>query len=361
MAKKIKMVLYGEPGVGKSVFASNSPKPFFICTDGNYEWLVDFGAKEEDHIQVDSWEEAKKVFAQPFDDYDTIVVDLIEDLFKWSEQEFCKRNRIEHISDVNYGKGYDITRNAFFLEISKLLAKDKHVILISHGITSVVKDRRGVEHTIYSPSSRIPDKVWDMIEGRVRYFLRCYLQAEEVEGGDKEETKLVKKRYLSLIPKENEFGICRGIDEATTPHDIELDFNEFMKTVGLDTPIKKEITTTKEVHHKETKSTLSDEEFKEMDELVDTPKRRGRKPKEEVKEIEPSEETDENQMSFDDIPSTPEKVETSTKSTSYEAIFPIEKQDEALHKESVEESKKPLSREDKLAAIKAKLAASQNK
>ena len=56
--KRIKMVLYGEPGVGKSVFASKAPKPFFITTDGNYEWLEDFGAKEEDHVQVSSWAEA---------------------------------------------------------------------------------------------------------------------------------------------------------------------------------------------------------------------------------------------------------------------------------------------------------------
>ena len=52
--KHIKMVLYGEPGVGKSVFASKAPKPFFITTDGNYEFLSEFGAKEEDHIQVNS-------------------------------------------------------------------------------------------------------------------------------------------------------------------------------------------------------------------------------------------------------------------------------------------------------------------
>ena len=60
--KHIKMLLYGEPGVGKSVFASKAPRPFFITTDGNYEWLEDFGAKPEDHIQVSSWDEAKKAF-----------------------------------------------------------------------------------------------------------------------------------------------------------------------------------------------------------------------------------------------------------------------------------------------------------
>lgn len=226
--KRIKMVIYGEPGVGKSVFASKAPKPFFITTDGNYEWLEDFGADPNAHIQVKSWDEAKKAFAMDFKDYETIVIDLTEDLFKWCEYEYCLRNGLTHLSDQGFGKAYDITRNEFFIELCQLIALDKNVIFIMHGITFTVKDRRGVESTKYGPTSRIPDKVIDMIEGRVRYFLRCYLAAEEQPDGT-----IAKKRYLSLVPKENEFGICRGIDESKVPKDIPLEFDEFAKWIGL--------------------------------------------------------------------------------------------------------------------------------
>ena len=231
MSKKVKMVLQGEPGVGKSTWASKAPNPFFITTDGNYEWL---GLPDEDHIQVFSWEEMKQVFAKIvnkdsfFDKYKTIVVDLLEDGFKWSEMEYCKRNKINHMSDMPFGKAYDETRNEFYIEISKLLGVDKHILLLTHGMTKVEKDRRGIETTKYIPSTRIPDKVWDMIEGRVRYFLRAYIKGEEIDG------KMVKKRYLSLIPKENEFGIARGLDEANIPEDIELDWNIFATIIGLD-------------------------------------------------------------------------------------------------------------------------------
>lgn len=228
--KRIKMLLYGEPGVGKSVFASKAPKPHFICTDGNYEWLEDFGADPDACTNVTSWSEMKKAFKQNFDNVETVVVDLLEDAFKWCEQEYCIRNKIEHVSDVGYGKAYDATRNEFFIEVSKLLAMDKHVILICHSITFTTKDRRGVEHTKHAPSSRIPDKVLDMIEGRVRYCLRCYASAEEQLDGT-----IVKKRFLSLVPKENEFGIIRGVDENLMPHDIPLDFEIFASAIGIDT------------------------------------------------------------------------------------------------------------------------------
>ncbi|WP_419084891.1 ATP-binding protein [Ruminococcus sp.] len=230
--KRIKMLLYGEPGVGKSVFALKAPKPFFVCTDGNYEWLDEFGADPNAHKNVSSWADMKDVLESDFDGYETVVVDLLEDGFKWCEQEYCVRNKIEHVSDVGYGKAYDATRNEFFISISKLLSMDKHVILICHGITFTTKDRRGVEHTRYAPSSRIPDKVLDMIEGRVRYCLRCYTAAEEEPDG-----KITKKRFLSLVPKENEFGIIRGVDENTIPHDIPLDFDEFARAIKLNLDI----------------------------------------------------------------------------------------------------------------------------
>ena len=301
--KRIKMVLYGEPGVGKSVFACKAPKPFFICSDGNYAWLEDFGADPDAYVEVSSWDEAKKAFAKDYSEYETIVVDLTEDLFKWCEREYCVRNKIEHLSDLGYGKGYDATRNEFFIEMCKLISLDKNIIFIMHGLSITVKDRRGVEHTKYIPSNRLPDKVIDMIEGRVRYFLRCYVKDVETEDG-----KVEKKRFLSLVPKPNEFGIIRGVNENEIPPDIPLDFNEFAKVIGLDTKVEK--TTVK----------------KKVEKKVEEPK----KPevKEEPKESEVVEEPE--------VKEEPKTVEEPIKTE--------------------EPAKATLSNEDKLAAIRAKLA-----
>lgn len=266
--KHIKMVLYGEPGVGKSVFASKAPKPFFITTDGNYEFLEDFGAKKEDHVQINSWTEFKKVVSNLdfLKNYETVIIDLTEDLFKWCEYEYCRLNGYDHVSDPGFAKGYDITRNDFFINISKLLnSEDKNVILIMHGITSSTKDRRGIEHTKYYPTNRIPDKVMDMIEGRVRYFLRCYTKAEENADGH-----LIKKRYLSLVPKENEYGILRGIDENTIPSDIPLDFNTFAKVIGLEVDVDKKSEKIREQKIKEEAVSVSDIKPEKVDNITFT-------------------------------------------------------------------------------------------
>lgn len=332
--KHFAMVLYGEPGTGKSVFACKAPRPFFICTDGNYEYLEDFGAKEEDHVQVSTWADAKTIFARDFKGYDTIVVDLTEDLFKWCEYEYCARNKFEHVGDIGFGKGYDITRNEFFIELCKLLSKEKNVIFIMHGITTLVKDRRGVEHTKYTFSSRLPDKVADMIEGRVRYFLRCYVKGEEQEDG-----KILKKRYLSLIPKENEFGIARGLDESKIPSDIPLEFSEFAKWIGLDM-----------THHdNREKEEISVEAKNEVE-----TKTRGRKKTLEVKETSNVEQLT-IEASLNNVENETKNEDSSTEVDSKEVTTHVE---ETVNDETpVQEVKKELSNEDKLAAIRAKLAA----
>lgn len=325
--KKIKMALYGEPGVGKSVFASKFPKPFFVTTDGNYEWLVDFGADPDAHQEVHSWAEAKKLFKQGFEDYETIVLDLTEDLFMWCENEWCKRNDIEHPSDMAWGKGYQGPRNEFFIEISKLLSLDKHIIMLMHGEAVTVKNKRGVEFTTYRPTSRMPDKLLDQIEGRLRYFLRAYIGSKEVEG------KVIKKRFLSLVPKEDEYGIIRGVDENEIPQTIPLEFDVFWNTViGGEKPIEIK--------------TMKPEEFKE-----DTIKKTAKKSV--VNDGLTDEEREEFRKKMKETNSKYKKEmeELESKNSKTEKVTLKKPDDE---KKIIEETKE-LSKEDKLAALKAKL------
>ena len=276
MKKTVKMVLYGAPGVGKSTFASKCPNPLFLCTDGNYEWL---DLPEENHIDLTSWDHAKKVFAElgspKYEKFETIVIDLAEDLYSWAEREFCKAHKIEHIGDYkSFGAGYALVRDEFFVEICKLITLPKHIILLSHELLKVEKDRKGSEHHKFYPSDKMSiDKLWTPIEGRVRYFLRAYMASEEVN------TKVVKKRYLSIVPKENEFGIARGIDESAIPEDIVLDWDVFCGVIGIDSePVEKP----------ESKPVPKIEVPKEVPVVEETKKQRApRKPKEETPKEEP--------------------------------------------------------------------------
>ena len=232
MAKTIKMVLYGTPGVGKSTFASKAPNPLFICTDGNFEWL---NLPDQNHVRVSTWKQAKDVINSivlnkpEYASFKTIVVDLLEDLYVWTEDEFCKREGIIHVSDYkSMGAGYSVVRKEFFAQISKLLSIDKHVILLSHEADKVGKTKAGADTYTCIPSDKMSlTKQWNDIEGQTRYFLRCYSQDEDVDG------RVRKRRLLSLIPGQGEYGICRGADEENWPRECELDWDVFTTIIGL--------------------------------------------------------------------------------------------------------------------------------
>lgn len=238
MARTVKMGLFGRPGTGKSTFASKAPNPFFICTDGNFEWL---GLPEKNHIQVSTWKQAKDVINNivlnkpEYKDFETIVVDLIEDLYIWAEDEFCKREGIIHIGDYkSMGAGYSVVRKEFFAQISKLLSINRNVLLLSHEADKIGKTKAGADEYMYIPSDKLSlTKQWNDIEGQVRYFLRCFTEDEEENG------RIRKKRYLSLIPGKGEYGICRGADEDNWPREIELDWNVFTSVIGLKEQVSK--------------------------------------------------------------------------------------------------------------------------
>ena len=227
-----KLFLYGGPGVGKSVFALQFPNPFFITTDGNYDFLKIFGAKEEDHKQCWSWKEIKTIIQElystnKYDKYQTIVLDLVEDAWKWCESEWLEKNKIDHPSDMGYGKAYDVPRNKFFIEIGKLIGVPKNIILLSHEFVDTRKTKKGIEYNIYTPSNKLPEKLMDSIEGRLTACLRCYTDIIV----DEETNKQKKVRLINLIPQDDEFGIIRGINEDKTPHTIEMKYSVFNKVL----------------------------------------------------------------------------------------------------------------------------------
>lgn len=366
MAKNIKMIVYGEPGVGKSTFAAGAPRPFFITTDGNYEYLEDFcGMKPEDHQQCFSWAEMKKAFARDFTNYDTIVVDLLEDSYLWADNEFCRDNKLLHISDLGYGKGYGILGNEFFIEYQKLLALPKNVILLMHGVTEVLKDRRGVEYSKYGPSKLVRDKLVTQLEGRVRFFVRAYAEATEGPDG-----RLLTKRYLSLAPDgHTEYGITRGLS-PDTPHSIPLDWNAFMATIDQYTlqnaPRRTEPVETYKPTVEETKLNTEEPVATET-----TPKKTTRKPKEKPAKTEPDNSVDAIRAKLEAVLKKAEPVEAATVETPAEPEPVEEVRETPVGPETpVEpetpfeeipaapvETPKPMSQAEKLAAIKAKMAA----
>lgn len=227
-----KLAIYGQPAVGKSVFALGWNNPFFICTDGNYDFLEDFGAKPENHVQVHDWNEFK-AFIKDFDfsKYDTLVIDLIEDLYQWCSWDFCKKNHIDDLGDFGaFGKGYNMVANIFIPYIDTIINRSRNLIILTHEDALSRRTNRGVDYMEYQPSSLLRQKVWERISGKLRFCFRAYLDETQDDKG-----KYIRKRLLSISPKPHEYQINRGMNVDDLPESINLTYKDFCNVFGKPT------------------------------------------------------------------------------------------------------------------------------
>ncbi len=121
--QSIIMLLHGAPGSGKTTFGANIPHHYFMrCQEGT-AFLKHRGDS------VNSWEmylarldqfEALLVDPANVADYRTFVIDTVDDLFRLCTDYCARVHGFDHVSDLEFAKGYDMVRNEFHLGIARL-------------------------------------------------------------------------------------------------------------------------------------------------------------------------------------------------------------------------------------------------
>lgn len=226
--QNIKLWIYGTPNIGKTTFANQFPDALMINTDGNYKYIDSPVISLLDSTK-DPWE----VFIDIIDtilkgdhSYKTIVIDLLEDVYQYARNFYCKKLKIDHESELGFAKGYDIIRNNFLIALRKLVNAPYNIIFISHEETEVVKDRIGRETTVYKTA--LPDKVAKKISGMVEITGRISAVSKADENGNPIDT-----RMLQLSSNKEQYG---G-NKIPTIHvdNIELNYENLVKAIkGMD-------------------------------------------------------------------------------------------------------------------------------
>ncbi|KKM73036.1 hypothetical protein LCGC14_1414500 [marine sediment metagenome] len=82
VAQSLKMVVYGNSGVGKTTFASTAPKPIILSAEAG---LLSIADKDIDVISIDKWTDLHDAFdylKNAKHDYKTVVLDSLTELQK---------------------------------------------------------------------------------------------------------------------------------------------------------------------------------------------------------------------------------------------------------------------------------------
>lgn len=120
---KIKALIYGQAGMGKTTLALSSPRPLLLDFDGGIN-RVNY-AHQKDTVQVNTFQEALDVLKEDLSDYDTIVVDTIGKMMDFIITKVCGTSnpRIQDWGRINQ-------EFSGFVRIASSL--NKHLIFVAH-------------------------------------------------------------------------------------------------------------------------------------------------------------------------------------------------------------------------------------
>lgn len=184
---KKKIWIYGLPFSGKTTFADQAPTPLNLNTDGNVKYVTMPRLAIKDEVTVEgritkrkfAWEIFKEAISdlEKGSDFETIVVDLLEDTYESCRLYMYDQLGITHESDDSF-RAWDKVRTEYLSNIKRLLNLDYNIILISHEDSSKdLTKKSGDKVTSIAPN--ITEKVSKKIAGMVDLVARLVVDGDK--------------------------------------------------------------------------------------------------------------------------------------------------------------------------------------
>lgn len=167
---------YGATMSGKSYLANEFPNPIILNTDGNASansvpaiQLLNEKDKKGNIIKsvIEQLSEILLALQTQQHTYETVVVDVIDDVIDMIKIAVCGQFDVKSLSEVGYGKGYDYFNQALTELVIDLKALPMNVIYISREITEYDDEGKAVKT---APSLR--EKYVNLINGNSDLMIR---------------------------------------------------------------------------------------------------------------------------------------------------------------------------------------------
>lgn len=134
----LKVVIYGQEGVGKSTLASHFPGAVFIDCEGSTSRMNVRRLPKPTSWQMFTDEFEYVLINALSKDYRTVIVDT----FDWAERlaldALCAEHKVSGIEGMNYGKGWEYEKEMigrFLDRTDRLITAGINIVLLCHAIT----------------------------------------------------------------------------------------------------------------------------------------------------------------------------------------------------------------------------------
>lgn len=167
--------IWGQTMHGKSYLASEFPNPIILNTDGNAEQIetpsINLRNERGDDgdikkTVVEQMLEIIKELEKGKHTFETVVIDVIDDLITLIDQAICEENGVEYVGDVPYGKGWGLQKTFITSIVVRLKSLPMNVIYISRYATRM-------EGTVEVPVPSLGDKHLNVVNGNCDLNVLC--------------------------------------------------------------------------------------------------------------------------------------------------------------------------------------------
>jgi hypothetical protein len=216
------VLVYGPSKIGKSTWCSQAEGAVFLATEAGLNNLEVF------QVPITRWEEfllACREIAEGKHPFRTVVIDTVDNAYRMCADYICAKFKIDHESDLGFGKGYALINNEFHRVLTKVSLLPYGLFLVSHSQEREIETRTG-KHTRIVPT--LPDKVRKVVLGMVDLILYCDLEMTAGPDGS-----VAGRRVMRTKPHVNYEA---GDRSGRLPEVIDLDFGKFLEAFNQGAP-----------------------------------------------------------------------------------------------------------------------------
>lgn len=256
--------VWGPTMSGKSFLASQFPNPVIFNTDGNAEAntvpsvqlrnIKDTNGKIKRSV-IDQLDKLITALQTEKHTYETVVLDVIDDIVVMIEQYICDKEGVETLGDIPYGKGYAAFTNIFQQLVIELKSLPMNVIYISRNATKL-------EGTTEIEIPSLKEKHQNIVNGNCDLSIQCkkvgknYIRVAKARRKDYMRDQVDDKTILAIL--DTITGVFGRTPKTTKKQQNEivkqLEQNEdVLKPTDEDTPSEKateEVSETKPIKQK---------------------------------------------------------------------------------------------------------------
>jgi len=136
---KIKALIYGQAGTGKSTLALSAPKPLMLDFDGGVH-RVNY-SHQGATVQITSWEDCENVLKEDLSEYESLVIDTGGKMLDYMADYIVRKNpKMGRSNGALTLQGYGERKGMFRQFCRTTMIMNKHLIFVAHRDTQKINE-----------------------------------------------------------------------------------------------------------------------------------------------------------------------------------------------------------------------------